>query len=124
MLRRLVSAFVMVVLVAPAIAMCAGTTSPQASSRRDCCPKENMIADVAAPSAPAMFDCCCNMSDEASQRVPAPTSQNMATTAPVAVSAPAWFHTVSSNTPALHVHTAPASVDHVPRHLLLSVLIV
>jgi len=123
MLRRLLSALVMVVLVAPAIAMCAGRASAQVSARHDCCPKEEMTADVMAPSGASMTESCCRMSDDAGQRVPAPVSQNVAPTAPATTPMPAWFHTAPS-TPAMHVHTAPQPAAHVPRHLLLSVLIV
>jgi hypothetical protein len=83
-----------------------------------------MTAEMTASSAASMAESCCRMSDEAGQRVPSPTSQNMAVAAPVAAPAPAWLHAASSNIPAMSVRTAPASVDHVPRHLLLSVLIV
>lgn len=116
MLRRLLIAFVMVVLVAPAIATCAGTTSAQSSARHDCCPKEETTASIA--------ESCCRMSDAAGQRVPSPTSQTLSAAAPTTVPMPARFNIVSSNSPALPVRTAPVSVDHVPRHLLLSVLIV
>lgn len=83
-----------------------------------------MAADMAAAPAASMTESCCRMSDEAGQRVPSPTSQNLAVTAPTAAPAPSWDSSAPSQTLAMHVHTAPASVDHVPRHLLLSVLIV
>ncbi len=123
MLRRLVSVLVMVVLVAPAIALCAGTVSaPRASANHGCCPRE-MAASAESPVAPAMNESCCAMSDEAGQRVPSPTSQSVTAPQPAAV-LPAWARPVSFNAPALHFTTAPPSPDHIPRHLLLSVLIV
>ena len=83
-----------------------------------------MTAERAAQTAPLMQESCCAMSDEASQRVPAPTSQSVATATPTTVAVPAWFRGVSVDHSAQPIHTAPQSLDHVPRHLLLSVLIV
>ena len=119
-MRKLLALVAIVALFAPAVAVCAGVE--QSAARRDCCPTEELTAgmDTATTS---MADVCCTMSDEAGQRVPAPT-QTLVTSAPTAAPAPAWCHLIPSHPPALHVHTAPVSVDRVPRHLLLSVLIV
>lgn len=121
MFRRLVSTFVMVVLVAPAIAMCAGTVAVAQAVSHDCCPKEAVAAN--AVPAPAMNESCCRMSDEAGQRVP--TQATPIATAPLNSAAlPSWSNEAFSDTRTLSVVTAPRWSDHVPRHLLLSVLII
>ena len=119
-MKKLIALVAIVALFAPAVAVCAG--AEPSATRPDCCPIEEMTAGMGTATT-SMADACCAMSDEAGQRVPAPT-QTLVTSAPTAAPAPAWCHLVSGHTPALHVHTAPVSVDHVPRHLLLSVLIV
>lgn len=121
MLRRLISTFVMVVLVAPAIAMCAGTAG--APANHDCCPKETVTSNAAAVPAPAMDESCCRMSDDAGQRVP--TEAARIATAPLSsVVLPFWSGEVLSNTPAAQVVTVPQSSHHVHWHLLLTVLII
>jgi len=124
MLRRLVSTFAIVALLAPAIAECAGASEPvQAQSSHDCCPKEEMTAAVTAPSPASMTESCCRMSDEAGQRAASTVAPQVAAP-PVSVAVPAWFTAAPVEISARQLHSAPVSADHVPRHLLLSVLIV
>lgn len=131
MLGRLASAVLMVVLVAPAVAMCAGAT--QASSKpgnHDCCPPEMAGADASmamampmpSPMPSSMNDSCCRLSDDAGQRVPSVAVPVAA--APNAIAAVPAFFRFAAIRSLQQIHTAPLSSDHVPRHLLLSVLIV
>jgi hypothetical protein len=127
MVRRLLSLVLMVVLVAPAVALCAGevTTPAAQTAAHDCCPEElnGSMAMPDGPSRASMNESCCRMSDDAQHRVPSPV-QKISTAPPSTVSMPAWSQHVEGLTPLVHVATAPPAADHVPRHLLLSVLIV
>ncbi len=123
MVRRLLSLVLMVVLVAPAAALCAGETTPPAkTTAHDCCP-EDVNGSMAMPVGPAMNESCCRMADAADQRVPSPV-QKITTAPQSAVSMPVWSQPAAGLTPLVHIATAPPAADHVPRHLLLSVLIV
>lgn len=112
-----------VALMAPAVAVCAGASAQMASGRHDCCPKEEMTADTAATPSSSMSESCCRMSDDAGQRVPVSAASVTAPT-PSTTAAPVWQLAANTRLTTLHgLDDAPTS-DHVPRHILLSVLLI
>jgi hypothetical protein len=109
---------VMLALVAPAVAVCAGpsSTSATASQTHECCPKDVVPA-------PAMDAACCAMSADAAQRVP--TAPVRTVTAPSSsLALPAWVQQPSDLDRLARAAFVRTAADHVPRHLRPAVLII
>jgi hypothetical protein len=121
-MRRLVGFVLMMALMAPALAVCAGGTSPaRPPSEHDCCPKD-AAAITAAPEAPAASPACCRMSTDAAQRgaiqaveIASPATPTEPIVAPLAPEA--------DSRPLVRIDSHPES-PHIARHLLLSVLLI
>lgn len=107
---------VMLALVAPAVAVCAGPTASTASPSHECCPKE------LAP-ATSMDAACCAMSADATDRVPTAPARTV-TTPSVAIALPLWVQQRTALDPLARAAFVRAAADHVPRHLRPAVLLI
>lgn len=115
----------LVALLAPSVAVCAGDAPMSAPvTNHDCCPKEDGVAAVATAPIANVSDACCRMSSDAAQRGALPTASTTILESVNAAPAPVWAHVLPGSRPTSHVFTSRPLTDHVPRHLLLAVLIV
>jgi hypothetical protein len=123
-MRRAFALAVILAIVAPAIAVCAGVgiaTGTEAAIH-DCCPKDG-AATVSAPVEAGPDGACCRMSADAAHRAATTTAAPIAgqpVLTAIAMPAPAPIDLAPLRRPS----TAPLHPPGRARHLLLSVLLV